>query len=96
MLRLPKRNWPGQRQIVILPSISDDFRQHHGVTKEIDRRIDLHGYYSEEYEPVVEGPSFDRFESVEEDDPEEEINTVIQDHPNDLGQERNPIFQGRQ
>ncbi len=74
--------WQGQ--VIIQAAIHDDIAQIEGVSEKHSGQSESSGRDTENQEHIGQLPAADILEAVEENDPDQEVNTVVQDHADGL------------
>ena len=78
--------------VIRLPAFGDYIAQIEGISKEGGRQTETGSHDTENEEHVVQHPAAHFLETVEKDHPEDEIETVVEHHAQELGDEGHPEF----
>ncbi len=90
-----QQGWPRQGQVVVEPTLDDDVAQVESVAEEQAGQPEGAGGDAEDDEHVGQLPAANGRDAVEEDDPNDEVDRVVQDHADGLGDERGAVFHRR-
>ena len=87
-----QQGWAGQGKVVIEPPLDDDIAQVEGVAEEQTCQSEGAGGDAKDDEHIGQLPATNGWKTVEEDDPDDEVDRVVQDHTDGLRDESSAVF----
>jgi hypothetical protein len=87
-----QQGWARQRQVIVKPPFDNDVAQVESIAEEKTSQSKSAGGDAEHDEHISQLPATNRRKTVEEDDPNYEVDRVVQDHTDGLQNERSTEF----